>query len=404
MKKILIGFIVRILNILVPVRKKHWVFGSDVGKMYREGSKYLLEYMLKNHPDYQCTFITRNWDVVRELKEKGIPVAHNYSIKGIYTVAVADCVFTTQVLGDIYYAYKKKDRTFYYLVHGQPFKVAMKMLPQTYREKVVILSKGNDSWLTINILKLKKILSKTFVEGYEMEDVSFVSSTSPFTALFQRKEFPISVDVKILGMPRNDALFDAERMKAERWDESFVGKYVITYMPTHRMYGRGELSLTPFLYREDVQQWMQDNNVILLVKQHPNMIRKMTSVEETDVIKNISKSGYDPQVVIYHSNLLITDYSSVWMDYLLMRRPLIFYFYDNFENEDAGCYYDLRVEFPHNYCESEDELFSMIKQAYANSESLIPSKDEVYKYHQYVDANSCQRYYDEIVKTKYGKE
>lgn len=402
MKKILIGFIVRILNILVPVRKKHWVFGSDVGKMYREGSKYLLEYMLKNHPDYQCTFITRNWDVVRELKEKGIPVAHNYSIKGIYTVAVADCVFTTQVLGDIYYAYKKKDRTFYYLVHGQPFKVAMKMLPDTYRLKLINLSNGNNSCLNLQILKLKDILFKFFVVGYEMKDVAFVSATSSFTAMFQRKEFETSV--KILGMPRNDALFDTKRMETENWNYSYSDKFVITYMPTHRMYGRGELSQTPFLHREDVQQWMRDNNVILLVKQHPNMMRKMTSVEETDVIKNISKSGFDPQVVIYHSNLLITDYSSVWIDYLLMRRPLIFYFYDNFEEEDAGCYYDLRVEFPHNYCESEEELFSMIKQAYLNGESLIPSESKVEKYHKYVDGNSCKRYFEEIAKMKYGEE
>ena len=53
------GWAVRLLNYFVPVKEKEWVFGADYGNMYREGSKYMLEYMLKEHPDYKCTFITQ---------------------------------------------------------------------------------------------------------------------------------------------------------------------------------------------------------------------------------------------------------------------------------------------------------------------------------------------------------
>lgn len=175
-------------------------------------------------------------------------------------------------------------------------------------------------------------------------------------------------------------------------------------MPTHRMYGKGELSQTPFLHREDVQQWMRENNVVLLVKQHPNMVHKMKFIEEGDVIRNISKKGYDPQVVIYHSDILITDYSSVWMDYLLLRCPLIFYFYDNFEDDDAGCYYNLRDEFPLNWCDNEADLYKMIKTAFEDKTKLIPTDCEVHKFHKYIDDKSCERYYKEIAKLKYGKE
>lgn len=392
-KKILWFLLACILNVLFSVKRKHWVFGSDTGNMYREGSKYLIEYMIKYHPDYNCTFITCNPDVVKDLKDKGIPVAHNYSLKGIYRIVTSDSIFTTQVLNDIKFMLKKDGRSLYYLVHGQPFKNAMNMLPQSYRGKY-LKRKGH-------LDRISKLLSKSL---YHHDDIDFVSATSDFTAKLMRKEFSSKVDVKILGMPRNDALFDDERMKNEKWNNSFTGKFVVTYMPTHRKYGKGELSQSPFWYREDVQQWMRENNVILLVKQHPNMVKKITAIEETDVIKNISKAGYDPQVVIYHSDVLITDFSSVWMDYLLLRRPLIFYFYDNFEEDDAGCYYNLRDEFPNNWCDSEDGLYQKIKMAYENKSCLTPSDNEVHKFHKYVDNKSCERYYKEIAKMKYGEE
>ena len=46
------GVLARLLWVFVPVRKKLWIFGSDLGNMYREGSKYLIEYMVKTHPEY----------------------------------------------------------------------------------------------------------------------------------------------------------------------------------------------------------------------------------------------------------------------------------------------------------------------------------------------------------------
>lgn len=387
----------RILNRLVPVQPKHWVFGSDKGNMYREGSKYLIEYMLKNHPEYDCTFITHNTQVIKELKSKGIPVANNYSIKGLYKIAIADCVFTTQVLSDVKFVYKKKGRSFFYLIHGQPFKRALKMLSQDYWKKQA----GNNVHNEL-LSKIKRFVSES--GGYTYKDISFVSATSDFTASLLRREYEPSVGIKILGMPRNDALFDSERMKTENWDSSFDGKFVITYMPTHRQYGNGSVSQTPFLYRNDVQQWMREHGIVFLVKQHPNMLHKLSVLEETDVIKNISKAGYDPQVVIYHSDVLITDYSSVWMDYLLLHRPLIFYFYDSFEKDDAGCYYNLRDEFPHNWCDSENGLYEMIKRAYSNKDLMTPSEEEIRKFHYYVDNKSCERYFIEIERMMYGAE
>lgn len=375
------GLIARIINLFVPVKPKHWIFGADYGNMYREGSKYLLEYMLEHHKDYHCTFITRNRDVKLLLDNKGIPCEMNFSLRGMIEISQADSIFTCQVINDVYFAYRKKHRSHYYLVHGQPLKKAFFSLDS---DKL-----NNNKFNLFHYLTL----------GVSFKDIAFVSATSNFLKPFMEKDFGYMLPVKILGMPRNDVLFDHKKILSQKWIDDLNEKFVVTYMPTHRKYGNGDISPIPFLQRQDYQQWMRNNNVVLLVKQHPNMIPKLTDVKQSDVIRDITCDCLDPQVCLYHSDVLITDFSSVWMDYLLLRRPILFYFYDNFEQDDAGCHYNIRENPPGYFCTNEDDLFNLIKKTKEDFEAMCPSDQIISKYHKYVDGNSCERYFNTIKGT-----
>lgn len=393
MSLILYGLVARVIDIFVKTKPKHWIFGSDYGNMYREGSKYLIEYMLKNHPDYHCTFITLNKNVKKDLDKKGIPCELNTSIKGMIIIAQADAIFTTQYINDIRYVYKKKGRSYYYLVHGQPLKIAMYALGKTEIGKKIFRR---------NIItRIKNYLASIINYTYKMSDVSFVSATSDFLTHYMNIDFDGKLNIKILGMPRNDALFDHERMHNERWIKGLENKFVITYMPTHRAYGYGKVTPTPFIERPDIQKWMNENNVVLLMKNHPNMIQKIKETENSQCIIDITKLRIDPQVCLYKSDVLVTDFSSVWMDYLLLYRPIIFYIYDDFEKNDVGCHYDIRQDPPGHFCYNENEFFYLIKSIKNNYDKMCPSDRMVHKYHNYVDGNSCERYYKEIIKEKY---
>ena len=386
-KRAIGGIIARTINIFTTANPKHWVFGADFGQTYREGSKYLLEYMLKEHPNYQCTFITMNHEVYLELQKKGIPCEMNISLKGILTIASAGCVFTTHAM-DLYYAYPKKNRRFFYLVHGQPLKIAQKALAKT------------EFWKKLNkrniFIKLKNEAGHLLNEGnYKYE---FVSATSNFLKQYMEMDFDYEIPVKVLGMPRNDALFDDKRMQNEKWIKGLDGKFIITYMPTHRAYGKGLVTPTPFKNRPDIQKWMKENNVVLLMKNHPNMAYKVSTEQNTECIIDITKMRLDPQVCIYHSDVLITDFSSVWMDYLLLKRPILFYIYDDFETNDAGTYYDIRLDPPGHFCYNENELFDLIQKCRNNYEAMKPTEKIIHKYHKYIDGKSCERYYNELTK------
>lgn len=385
----LYGVLARILSFFIPIKKNLWIFGSDYGKNYREGSKYLIEYMLKNHPEYECCFITQSKNVYNTLKEKSIPVELNTSWKGLMKTSQAECVFTTQFINDIYFTYPKTGRRYFYLVHGQPLKKAFYALENK--------TSNNRRIFDIDLItRINKKIKHLLCIGYKLDDVDFVSASSDFLRTYMEKDFGQRVPVKVLGMPRNDALFQPERFKEESWITGLDEKFIITYMPTHRAYGKGEVTPTPFQNRPDIQNWMKENNVVLLVKNHPNMIKQCKSFYNSECIIDITTRRIDPQVVIYHSDVLVTDFSSVWMDYLLLRRPVIFYIYDDFEKNDVGCHYDIRENPPGHFCYSEEQFFEIIKNTRKNYNQMKPNEETLNRFHKYVDGNSCERYYQEI--------
>lgn len=384
--KFFYGIIARALNSILSVKSKCWVFGADYGKSYREGSKYLIEFMDKYHKDFTCVFITSSKQVINEVRAKGIKCYSNYSLKGIYYLCVAENVFTCQYLSDLDYTFKKRGRNFYYLLHGMPYKLAMNALPTG------VLEKSNSL-----LFKIKLKVSNILIKNYTMEDVRFISVTSEFLVPFAKKDFSQETDVRVLGMPRNDGLFDNERMKNERWIKGIEDKIIITYMPTHRKYGAGEPSPSLFIENEERVAWLRDHNAVVLIKQHPNMASKLKNIKQNDVIMDITSCGLDPQVCIYHTDVLITDYSSVWMDYLLLKRPILFYYYDNFECDDAGTHYRINEIKPGHFCFNEDELFDSVMKTIIDYDSMRPSDSVINKFHKYIDGDSCKRYYEQIV-------
>ena len=380
------GGITRFLDIVIPAQKYHWIFGADYGYSYRENSKYLFEYMVKEHPEYSSTFITNSPDVLDYLKSKGLPCAMNDSLRGVLTIAKADAVFTCQNPNDIKYAFKKKNRTYYYMTHGLAYKRCRCALPDSMkREK-------KES-------KLLKLFSQLFCADYEMKDVSFVPSTSEFLAPYTGACIGNNVPIKIVGMPKNDRAFDTKAMEAEEWIEGLEGKTIVTYMPTHRLYGKGELTPTPFEHNIEAQNWMREHNVVFVMKQHPNMIQKLKNPINTDVIKDITTLKLDPFVVMYHTDVLISDFSSAFLEFLWFQRPILLYIYDNYADVE-GALYDISDDFPDSFCYNEQELFDHIKQCVLSPEKCKPAETVVKKFYQSTEPNACEQYYKAVNEDK----
>ena len=64
-KAIILGIIARAINPFIKVHKKTWVFASNGGRTFGEGSKNLMQYTMGFDKSIDCTYITRNKDVYK---------------------------------------------------------------------------------------------------------------------------------------------------------------------------------------------------------------------------------------------------------------------------------------------------------------------------------------------------
>ncbi|MBQ7549028.1 MAG: CDP-glycerol glycerophosphotransferase family protein [Clostridia bacterium] len=108
----------------------------------------------------------------------------------------------------------------------------------------------------------------------------------------------------------------------------------------------------------------------------------------------------DVQDLLINSDILITDYSSVFFDYAYMRKPMVYYQYDEaaFRAEQYGQgYFDYKTDSFGDVVETEDELFDSLRRIFNND--LQP--DEVYlkkinSFFKFNDTENCRRVYDAI--------
>jgi CDP-glycerol glycerophosphotransferase (TagB/SpsB family) len=378
--EVFIGFFVFLINPFVRVKKNRWLFAAFHNKSYREGSKYLFEYVNSFPSGIDAAWITKNKQVKNYINSLGYKCYLNISLKGIWFILTSELIFTTTSV-DVHYCFKKKNRKYIYLLHGMPIKKIMNDAPQKYFPKSNFIRK---------FFKLRR----RFVIGHSRSDISMVNCTSDFFRPFLESAFGIKIE--IFGMPRNDALFNHKRMDDKNLIKEIKNKFIISYMPTHRAYGKGKVS--PFLFENNPQinDWFKENNIILLIKNHPNMANKVNYNTSFSNIKDISKMDIDPQVVIYHTDILITDFSSVCFDYLLLKRPILFYFYDDYEKDDNDIYYDIKQLDIGEKCYSEKELYNSIRKIFGNYDLYIPSDEKINIFHKYIDGNSSKRIYEKL--------
>jgi len=146
----------------------------------------------------------------------------------------------------------------------------------------------------------------------------------------------------ITGAPRNDFLYDSDgRRNLERITQSSLdGKKIIFFVPTFRMgYSKlqGSKSLENiFGFQEfdskSFNEFLLRNNLLFVYKLHPNeekFYSEYTNLINTELscrLSNdvLSEHDLDLYQIINAADILITDYSGIFIDYLLLDRPIIF--------------------------------------------------------------------------------
>lgn len=194
-----------------------------------------------------------------------------------------------------------------------------------------------------------------------------------------------------LGLPRNDYLIENKTnpMIIQTMDTRLGIKKekskVILYAPTYREFPDENDSMLDFLLKQfdSLDKKLAKKNIYLLYRPHYLIVGLRHRFKQ---YTNIFYAGNDEfpeqRDLMIYSDSIITDYSSIYIDYLLLDRPVIFYPFDReryTENRGLMLDYDNDVHFPGPKLKSLDEILKITSRELKKYD-LEKSKNYFFKY------------------------
>lgn len=167
--------------------------------------------------------------------------------------------------------------------------------------------------------------------------------------------------VKALGCPRTDAFYDEKQMQqiketVYQAHPEFRDRYVILYAPTFRDIGDDRTQFKPDLDFDRLSEELLPNQMFVICP-HPVMKNKIVE-KSYDNIKVIRDFSTNDMMLV--SDLLVTDYSSVIFEYVLLRKPIAFYCYDLL-NYNRGFYLNYPDDLPGDIYENQADLTAYLQ-------------------------------------------
>ena len=317
----------KISSIGVKVDEKTLLFCCFNGKSYSCSPKAIYEYMTNNDEFKDYKFI---WAFSDEKKYKNLEKNKNTSVVKIRTKEYKKCLAKAKYWIFNYkipdFLYPKKNQIFVQCWHGTPLKRL-----------------GCDLEHFDNVLNTIDGIKKR----YKIEASKFTYFISPskfasekFISAWNLKEIGKENIIVEEGYPRNDFLFnynekDVQKIRKKLGIENDSRK-IILYAPTYRS-NQHQTGLG-YVYKEEIDFKKMENkfgkDYLILFRPHYFIANSFDFDKYKGFVYNVADIDDINELYII-SDLLITDYSSVFFDYANLKRPMIFFMYDleHYKNE-----------------------------------------------------------------------
>jgi len=345
-----VGWIIFVpLSYLIPKKNNLICFvGRDSG-YFLDNVKYQFLYLANlNKSDHEFYFLTQNRNTYDILKKNRLNVLYYPGIKSFIKILKTKIVVVdnwTWIFGTKYHLFFNSAKI--QLWHGIPLKkIELNNPVETEKAKSVFN-------------KLKNILGGRF-PVYEL-----LISTSEY---FTDKSFKPAISCKNIietGYPRNDIFFnELDKLNTIESNIEIInrsttlkneGNKIIVYCPTFRDMNEDVLT-EKILDLKKLSDFALGNKLIFILKFHPNPDFNYQKNEYPNIV------FYDNNLDIYPllplTDLLITDYSSIFFDYLLLNKPIIFFPYDfeRYITSDRELDFDYDSLTPGPKCYNQTEL------------------------------------------------
>lgn len=328
----------------LPMRDGLMVFESGLGKQYADSPRYIYEELLRRGDTRPKVWI---YSGKHHFADPHTVVVKRLSPAYFWHLARANFWITNQNLP--FYMTRRRAATYLQTWHGTPLKHMLHDLTEIH---------GRD-------------------EGYMQRVDRAISqwthliSPSPYATEVMRSAFAYDGPVVEEGYPRNDVFFgdDVEERTLDVKDRLGLDPEakVVLYAPTFRdnaSNGRGRFTFElPFDLEKFNERFGEET--ILLLRMHVLVSSAVRIPPELrGRIMNVS-SYPEIQELYLVSDVLVTDYSSVFFDFAALGRPIVFYAYDLELYRDTlrGFYLDYLQELPGPVVQTEGELHEALAVA-----------------------------------------
>lgn len=240
-------------------------------------------------------------------------------------------------------------------------------------------------------MPIKKISSKT-----SNGDITIATSELFVPIMSKGLNIP-EKNVLILGQPRNDLMFRKDLVTIDLKSNKY--KTVGIWMPTFRRSNVGEyhdgvfdeegISFVKFTQLNTLNEFLCRYHSLLIIKIHPMDIlqeKEIKSYSNIMILKSSNFHNKDLYPLLGECDYLLTDYSSVSIDFEMLGKPIGFTI-DNLDEYKNTRGFSLS-EFPGKYLYNYDEMKTFIQNVI---EKTYVAKNYGDKYNLYKDGNATSR-------------
>lgn len=343
-------------------------------------SKYLFLWVSNSANDVHPVWISRDTDVVAELQSRGYSAYAARSAPGIYYNLRARWIFVTHYTSDVMWWCCGQARVVN-LWHGVPLK------------RIEWDTEEFDSYSLFRKLGTK----------YLLERISVLTVTSKNLQDIFASAFRLPTrKVKSTGYPRNDVLvrtipdtdIGTTDINSEFWESDFT----FAYVPTWRTYASNPVD-TGAVDLDLLDRRLEEVNATLLLKLHP--WSKLD--EKPESLSNVFLAGEGKDLYPHLKDIdcLITDYSSIYFDFLQIGGDVVFYPYDRETYmRKRGFYFDYDKMTPGEKVGTFSELLEAIERVTAGDQSNDVDVARVRDYYfDHEPGGACRRIYNIVSST-----
>lgn len=377
-KKIVRG-IYRKFLVKLPIKNNYIVYESFLGRNMSDSPKYIYEYLnskYENKFKHIWVFNQKRDDLPKDIKQ-----VKRFSFEHLYYIAISK--FWINNMRQPTWFIRRDNQLFLATWHGTPLKK-----------------------LVFDIEEIHSANKNYKQEFYEQSRVwDYLISANKYSTEIFRRAFKFDNEILELGYPRNDLLYSDNKEEIAINIKKALGipidKKIVLYAPTWR----DDEVLKPGKYKFklelDLQRLRKElgDEYFFIIRTHYFIANHIDITGMEDFVYNASK--YDDITELYLlSDVLITDYSSVFFDYANLKRPTLFFTYDLEKYRDVlrGFYLDLEKEGPGPIVMTNDEIINELRDFNKLSSRYKNRIEEFHKrFCSWDDGKAAARIAEEVI-------